>query len=114
MADVRRELQNIGDIVVSCIEKTAGSAKKYAKGVALTYDIHEMNKKRQHCLIEIGRRLTQVSKEGMTDVRKDDRLMELLSEANSIEKAIAGFRKEREELISFSSLLPKPAESTPS
>jgi hypothetical protein len=132
MADVRSELKNIGNIVVGgiektagtaknignivvgCIEKTAGSAKKYAKGVALTYDIHEMNNKRQRCLTEIGRRLTQVSKEGLADVRKDDRLMELLSEANSIEKAIAGFKKEREELISFSSLLPKQAESTSS
>lgn len=114
MADVRRELQNIGDIVVSCIEKTAGSAKKYAKGVALTYDIHEMNKKREQCLIEIGRRLTQVSKKGLIDVRKDNRLMELISEADSIEKALTDFRKEREELISFCSPLPKPAENTTS
>lgn len=111
MADVKKGLQNIGDIVVNCIEKTAGTAKKYAKGVALTYDIHEMNKKREQCLIEIGRRLAKVSKKGLIDVRKDDRLMELISEADSIEKALADFRKEREELIDFSSLLPKPAEN---
>ncbi|MBI3599817.1 MAG: hypothetical protein HY097_04135, partial [Nitrospinae bacterium] len=48
------------------------------------------------------------------DAGKDDRLMELFSEADSIEKALASCRKEREELIDFSSLLPKPAENTTS
>ncbi|MCL4456528.1 MAG: hypothetical protein M1406_03855 [Nitrospirae bacterium] len=98
MGDFKYKLQHLGDIVVGMLVKTTGSAKRCAQGVILTYDIHEIRRQRHYYLCEIGKRLAQVKKEGLTDAKKDDRLMELFSELEALEKKIEAYGEERDKM----------------
>jgi len=86
--DLRHTFQHLGDIVVEAVEKTINTANKCAQGVASVYDVRELQKKKKVILAEIGERLTQVTKEGLVDVRRDDKLMDLFSKLAAMEKSI--------------------------
>jgi small-conductance mechanosensitive channel len=94
--DLRDTLLHLGDIFVGAIEKTVDTANKCAQGVALAYDVRDLQKKRRQILAEIGERLTQVTKEGLTDVRRDDKLMELFSKLEAMENTIQAKKSARE------------------
>lgn len=111
MSDFRYKMQHMGDIVVGSIEKAAGSARECAKGVVLTYDIHETRKKRRHLLRGIGRRLVQLKKEGLTDVKRDDGLVELFAELDSLEKTLKAYEEERNAMVHPCRARLNPAES---
>jgi hypothetical protein len=94
--DVRYKLQHLGDIFVDALSCVADSAKKCAKNVVLTYDIRDLKKKRRQYLGLIGRRIVQVKKEGLTDLNRDDQLVELIADAEKIDRFIASFEEKKE------------------
>ena len=94
--DVRNTLQHVGDLVVGAVEKTIDAGNRCAQGVALTYDINDLSKKKRSLLADICERLTQVTKEGLTDVRRDDKLMELFSKLEAMEKTIQDQKNQRD------------------
>ncbi len=110
MSNFRYKLQHLGDIVVGMLLKTTGSARRCARGVVLTYDIHEIRRQRHYYLCEVGKRLAQVKKAGLTDVKKDDRLMELFSALEALEKKIEAYGEERDEMTRLCKSRMNPAE----
>jgi hypothetical protein len=93
--DVRDKMQHLGDIFVDALSCVVDSAKKSAKNIVLTYDIRDFNKKRRQCLSLIGSRIVQVKKEGLTDLNRDDQLVELIADAEKIDRSIASFEEKK-------------------
>ena len=93
--DVRYKMQHLGDIFVDTLLGVADSAKKHAKGVVLTYDIWDLKKKRREYLGLIGRRVVQVKKAGLVDLRRDDKLVEMIAHAEKIDRFMASYEEKK-------------------
>jgi hypothetical protein len=85
---IRYKMQRLGDIFVDALSCVVDSAKKCAKSIVLTYDIRDLKKKRRQCLSLIGSRIVQVKKEGLTDLKRDDKLVELIAGVEKIDRFI--------------------------
>lgn len=97
--DVRYNLQHIGDIFVDVVQKTADTAIQCSSRVFLTYDIQLLSRKRKLLLRDIGERVTQLVKEGASDLMQCSRLSELVSQLNSIEKDIATYEEKKKSMV---------------
>ncbi|HLA28012.1 MAG TPA: hypothetical protein VJZ49_08960 [Syntrophales bacterium] len=93
--DVRYKMQHLGDIFVDALLYTVASAKKSAKGIVLTYDIRGLKKKRRECLSLIGKRIIQVKKAGLADLKRDDMLVELVAATEKIDRSITSFEEKK-------------------
>ena len=93
--DVRYKMQHLGDVVVDALSSVVDFAQKRAKGLVLTYDIHDLKQKKLQCLSQIGRRIVQVKKTGLVDLKRDDNLVELVAQAEKINKYIASFEEKK-------------------
>ena len=93
--NIRYKMQHLGDIFVDALSIVVDSAKKHAKGVILTYDIHDLKKKKLQSLSLIGRRVVQVRKAGLADLKRDDKLVELIAQAAKIDKYIESFEEKK-------------------
>jgi len=89
--DVRYKMQHLGDMFVEALTIVVDSAKRHAKGIVLTYDIHDLKNKKIQSLSLIGRRTVQVKKEGLADLKRDDKLVELIAQAEKIDRYIESF-----------------------
>ena len=96
--DLRYKMQHLGDIFVDTLSCVADSAKRCAKGIVLTYDIRDLKKKRRQCLSLIGRRIVQVKKAGLADLKRDDKLVELIAGAEKIDRFIASFEEKKKRM----------------
>lgn len=96
--DFRYKMQHLGDIFVDALSGVADSARKHAKGIVLTYDIWDLKKKRRECLSLIGRRIVQVKKAGLADLKRDDKLVEMIAHAEKIERFIASFEEKKKRM----------------
>jgi ribosomal 50S subunit-associated protein YjgA (DUF615 family) len=97
--DVRYKMQHLGDIFVDALSCVVDSAKRQAKGVVLTYDIRELKKKKRECLSKIGMRIVQMKKAGLADLRRDDKLLELITDAENIGRFIESYEEKRKETV---------------
>lgn len=93
--DIRYKMQHLGDIFVDALSIVVDSAKKQAKGVILTYDIHDLKKKKLQSLSLIGRRTVDVKKAGLADLKRDDKLVELIAQAEKIDRYIESFEEKK-------------------
>ena len=93
--DIRYKMQHMGDIFVDALSTVVDSARKHAKGMILTYDIHDLKQKKLQCLGQIGRRIVQVKKAGLADLKRDDNLVELITQAEKIDQYIASFEEKK-------------------
>jgi hypothetical protein len=93
--DVRYKMQHLGDIFVDALSCVIDSAKKSAKGVVLTYDIRDLKKKKRQYLSLIGMRIVQVTKAGLADFRRDERLAGLISDAEKIDRYIESYEEKK-------------------
>jgi len=98
--DVRYKMQHLGDIFVDTLSCVADSAKKHAKGVVLTYDIRDLKKKRHEYLSLIGRRIVRVKKAGLVDLRRDDKLVEMIAHVEKIDRFIASLEEKKKGMAS--------------
>jgi len=93
--DVRYKMQHLGDNFVDALSCVVDSAKKCAKSIVLTYDIRDLKKKRRQWLSPIGRRIVQVKKAGLADLKRDDKLVELIAGVEKIDRFIASFEEKK-------------------
>ena len=93
--DLRYKMQHLGDFFVDAVSCLADSARKCAKDIVLTYDIRDLKKKRRQWLSLIGRRIVQVKKAGLADLKRDDKLVELIADVEKIDRFIASFEEKR-------------------
>lgn len=98
--DIRYKMQHLGDIFVDALSVVIDSARKHAKNVVLIYDIHDLKKKKLQCLSLIGRRIVQVKKAGLAELKRDDKLVELIAQAENIDRYIWSFEEEKQMTMS--------------
>jgi hypothetical protein len=99
--DVRYKMQHLGDTFVDALSIVVDSAIKHAKNVVLTYDIHDLKKKKRQCLSLIGKRIVQVKKAGLADLKRDDNLVELIARAVKIDNYIESFEEKRKKKMTM-------------
>jgi hypothetical protein len=97
--DLRYNLKHIGDIFIGAVQKTADSAMQCSRGVFLTYDLKQLQCKKQRVSREIGERVSSLVKEGNLEVARDAVLAELIAKINGIEKEIADHEAERSTMV---------------
>jgi hypothetical protein len=95
--DVRYKMQHLGDIFVDALSTVVDSAQKKAKGVVLAYDIRDLNNKRVQCFSDIGRRIIEIKKTGLADLKRDGVLMDLFSKARKLDQLIESYEKKKRE-----------------
>lgn len=98
--DIRYKMQHLGDIFVDALSTVVDSAQKRAKSIVLTYDIYDLKQKKLQCLSQIGRRIVQVKKTGLADLKRDDNLGELMVQAVKIDQYIASFEEKKKMTLS--------------
>jgi hypothetical protein len=102
----RYKMQHLGDIFADKLEWSYQTVRSSTRGIVLTYDIHEVQKKKRKIVKKIGERLAEVRKKSPElDIFKDEKMMELFSKLEKLEELIEALAKEREERLN-------PAENT--
>jgi len=85
---------------MSMIKKVSKSAKDSARGVILTYDIHDLKKKRKKLIKKIGNRLLELRKEDTElNVANDETLISYFSNIDKVESQLNEDTKERHEML---------------
>ncbi|MBF0328610.1 MAG: hypothetical protein HQL10_05595 [Nitrospirae bacterium] len=96
--DLRYKVQHGGDYFVGMIEKVADSAKSSARGVILTYDINQTEKKEEKLLKQIGEHAAHICKENPS-FAQDEKLKALLEKFDALEDKKSLFVAERDKLL---------------
>lgn len=112
-ADLRYNLQHVGDTFASVLEKTVDLAKNSARGIFVTYDINRLERTKRNLLREIGGRVAHLASEGLTDVRRDDKLASLMAELAAIDKEIQSHQVKRDEMLKSCSSRTSATECSP-
>jgi len=97
--DLRYNLQNVGTLFASAVQKTAESAKSCSKGIFLTYDITLLKSRKQKLSCEIGARVALLIQEGKINLAHDAALSELITQLESVEHDLALHESQRGSLI---------------
>jgi len=101
---LRYNIQHIGDIFVDNLEKAFDYAKSSTRGITLTHDIHQLERKKSKVLSEIGGRVAEARKTSPElDVFNDEKMMGLFSKLEGLEDSIEAHKKEREERLNTAS-----------
>ena len=101
---IRYNIQHIGDLFVDHLEMAFDYAKSSTRGISLTYDIHDIEKKKRKLLRKIGERVAKVrSASPELAVFDDEKMMELFSRLGGLEDSIEAHKKEREERLDSAS-----------
>jgi len=96
----RYKMQHLGDIFADKLEGACEAVRSSPRGIVLTYDIHELQKKKRKIVRKIGERLTEVRKKSPElDVFKDKKMIEHFSKLGKLEKRIKTLTKEREKRL---------------
>lgn len=74
---IRYNIQHVGDIVIDLLEKPVLLGRSFASGVALTYDIRELNHKKLEILKELGERVAQITATDPAALSTDEALRAL-------------------------------------
>ena len=96
----RYKIQHVGDIFVDGLEDALGWTMTSTKGITLTYDIHELEKRKNKALRKIGARVSEIRKGAPEmEIFADAKLMERFSKLDGIEEKIEAQRRERDERL---------------
>ena len=99
--DFRYKLEHMGDYFVDMLGKVTCASKSSARGVILTYDIHQLTKKKETLIRDIGMRVAQISKDN-TSLSQDKKISELLGLLDETEKRLSAYVEERQHLLHYS------------
>ncbi len=102
--DFRYTMEHLGDIVAGKLERVAsklgrvfGSLKTSTRGVVLTYDIHDLEKKRRKILTSIGEQMGKVRVQSPEmAIFNDEGIMKLFTQLTTLEERIESCKQERE------------------
>ena len=87
--DRRYSVQHLGDLFVEALSSVTNSARQHARDVVVAYDVRALRKKRAQVLAMIGTRIAQARRAGLVDLRRDDKLVEMMDDVAQIDRAIA-------------------------
>lgn len=94
---MRYNMEHLGDIVVDGIEKCFQGINRSFRGISLTYNIHELNRKKRKQYTKLGKSLTQVRrKKPHLDVFQEDEITDLYQAMDALEEELEGAMEERE------------------
>ena len=101
---LRYNIQHIGDVFLDNLEKAFDCVKSSTRGITLTYDIHDLERKKSKVLSEIGGRVAEVRKASPElDVFNDEKMMGLFSKLEGLEDSIEAHKRKREERLNTAS-----------
>ncbi len=93
---LRYNFQHLGDIVADGIEKMFGGIKSSTSGITLTYNIHDLERKRSRVVGKIGKRLVAVRLESPElDVFNNEKLAKLFTKLDNLDSRIGAYKQER-------------------
>jgi hypothetical protein len=98
--DFRYKMEHMGDYFVDMLGKVTCASKSSARGVVLTYDIHQLKSKKETLIRDIGRRVAQISKDN-TSFSQDEITTELLARLDETEKRLNAYVQERQCLLNY-------------
>ena len=98
--DFRYKVEHMGDYFVDMLAKVTCASKSSARGVVLTYDIHQLKNKKETLIREIGRRVALISKNN-TSFGQDEITSELLARLDETEKRLSAYVEERQCLLNY-------------
>jgi hypothetical protein len=79
------------------IKKVPDAAKSSARGVILTYDIHELGKKKEKLVKQLGDRIVELRREAPgTNTADDETVRTLLLEIDAVDSTLQDYINERE------------------
>jgi hypothetical protein len=97
---LRYTMTHIGDIAMDKLAKGCQSVAKTTRGIVLTYDIHEQDRKKYKIIHRIGNRLAELKEFSPENVIFiDAELKDLFDQLKGIETLINSRLKEREERL---------------
>jgi hypothetical protein len=124
--DFRYTMEHLGDIVAGKLESVAGklggvagklgkvfgSLKTSTRGVVLTYDIHDLEKKRRKILTSIGEQMGKVRAQSPEmAIFNDEGIMKLFVELTRVEDRIENCVQEREARLYARDFTPEQSEA---
>lgn len=94
---LRYNIQHLGDIFVDSVERGFDCLESSMRGVSMTYDIHELNKKKGKIHSKIGKRTSEIRKRSPEmELFADDEMMKLFSKLEGVEERIETCTRDRE------------------
>ncbi|MBF0111464.1 MAG: hypothetical protein HQK74_01875 [Desulfamplus sp.] len=97
---IRYKMTHLGDIVVDAFDRLWSSASSSTKGISLTYNIHELKKRKRKLHRKIGERVSKIKEQSpLLEIFDDEVLLNLFSDLAKIEKNINASIYEREERL---------------
>ncbi len=105
--DFRYTMEHLGDIVADKLERVAdklekvfGSLKYSTRGIVLTHDINDLEKKRRKILTSIGEQMGKVRTQSPEmAIFNDEGIMKLFAELTTLEERIESCKQEREDRL---------------
>ena len=98
--DFRYKMEHIGDIFMDHMESVCRGIRSSVAGIGLTYDIHQLRKKRGKMVTRIGERVVAVRKEDPSlNLGTDEAALALFSEYDRIQEKLEADIMEREARI---------------
>jgi hypothetical protein len=94
---LRYTITHIGDILMDKLAYGCNAVSRSTRGIVLTYDIHEQDRKKNKIIHQIGERiadLKHISPE--SDIFNDLKLKSLFEQLNGVEKMIKYHLEERD------------------
>ena len=93
---LRYNMQHMGDFIADHLERAFDYAKSSTKGISLTYDINDLEKKKRKLLRNIGERVAKVRRSSPElAVFNDEKMMALFSKLDDLEERVADQTRER-------------------
>ena len=86
--DLRNNLNQVSEIFVTALKKTADSAMQYSNLVFSLYGIKQLQKYKQQTSIDVGVHATRLLQEGTFDLSQDATFSELTARSNDIEQEL--------------------------
>jgi DNA repair exonuclease SbcCD ATPase subunit len=96
--DFRYKVEHVGDYFVDMLGTVASAAQSSARGVILTYDIRQLERKQENLMKDIGQQVAQISKENPS-LAKDEKMKGLLARLDETEKKLNSFVEERQHML---------------
>ncbi len=96
----RYRIEHLGDTVADGLEQTVKWARSSTKGISLTYNIHDLEKKRKKAWAKIGERLSSLRERSPElEVFKDEQLLELFVNLDEMDEKLRTASTERDEKL---------------
>jgi flagellar motility protein MotE (MotC chaperone) len=97
---IRYTIEHVGDIVIGPIEAVVCWLGGSTKGISLTYDIRNLERKKKKSYIKIGKKTAELRKQNPSnELFSDEDMSQLFSELDNMEEDLNDCTRKREERL---------------